>query len=75
VNVFYGDYVSGRPASMRIRAESNGRVTADLTLRPSEMEVNTALDPRAFDIRKDLPSNPVPMSLEELRRAGPLGGG
>ena len=75
VNVFYGDYVAGRPASVRIRAESNGRVTADLTLRPSEMEVNTTLDPRAFDIRKDLPSNPVPMSLEELRRAGPLGGG
>ena len=75
VNVFYGDFVSGRPSSVRIRAESNGRVTADLTLRPSEVEVNTTLDPRVFDIRKDLPSNPVPLSLEELRRAGPLGGG
>jgi hypothetical protein len=75
VSVFYGEYVSGRPATVRIRVESNGHVTSDLTLRPSEVEVNTTLDPRVFDIRKDLPPHPVPLSLDELRRAGPLGGG
>ena len=75
VSVLYNDYASGRPGSIRIRAESNGRVTADLTLRTSEVDVNTTLDPRTFDIRQDLPAKPVPLTLDQLRRAGPLGGG
>jgi hypothetical protein len=74
LTVTYGDYASGRPATVRIRAESSGRVTADLTLRLSEIEANTRLDSRTFDIQPDLPAKPIPLTLEELRRAGPLGG-
>jgi len=74
LSVIYGDVASGRPASVRIRATSRDRVTADLTLRLSDVEVNATLDPRTFDIRPDLPAHPVPLTLEELRRAGPLGG-
>ena len=73
--VFYTADSAGQPASIRIRAEDAGRVAADLTLRLSDIDTNTTLDPRAFDVRPDLPANPIPLTLEELRRAGPLGGG
>lgn len=73
LSVLYSEYASGRPATIRVRAESQGRATADLTLRLSDVETNTTLDPRTFTA--DLPANPVPLTLEDLRRAGPLGGG
>jgi outer membrane lipoprotein-sorting protein len=67
VTVIYSDYVNGRPATIRLRAAS-----ADITLRLSDVEINTALDSRTFQV--DLPANPIPLTLDELRRAGPLGG-
>jgi hypothetical protein len=75
LTVTYGAYASGRPSTVRIRAVTDARITADLTLRLSEVETNGALDPRTFDIRPDLPSKPIPLTLDELRRSGPLGGG
>ena len=74
LTVTYTADPAGKPASIRIRAEDAGRVAADLTLRLSEVDTNTTLDPRTFDIRPDLPATPIPLTLEELRRAGPLGG-
>ena len=61
------------PSTIRLRAETQGRVSADLTLRLSDVEINIPLDPRTFNA--ELPEHPVPLTLEELRRAGPLGGG
>jgi hypothetical protein len=55
-----------------VRAVSGDRTTADLTLRLSDVETNVTLDPRTFEV--DLPAHPIPMTLDELRRAGPLGG-
>jgi hypothetical protein len=75
LTVTYGPYASGRPSSVHIGAVTDARVTADLTLRLSEVETNGALDPRTFDIGPDLPSKPIPLTLDELRRSGPLGGG
>jgi len=72
--VFNTNDSAGKPASIRIRTEETGRAAADLTLRLSDVETNTTLDPRTFDIRPDLPAKPVPMTLDELRRVGPLGG-
>ena len=72
ITVAYADYAAGRPATIRIRAESSGRTNADLTLRLSDVDINTTLDPRTFQI--ELPEKPIPLTLEELRRAGPLGG-
>lgn len=72
ITVAYSDYAAGRPATIRIQAGSGGRPTADLTLRLSDVDINTALDPRAFEI--ELPDRPIPLTLDELRRAGPLGG-
>jgi outer membrane lipoprotein-sorting protein len=73
VTVMYSDYAAGHPSTIRLRAESQGRTTADLTLRLSDVETNAPIDPRAF--KAELPDHPVPLTLDELRRAGPLGGG
>jgi hypothetical protein len=72
VTITYGDYAAGRPATIRIRAASAGRTHADLTLRLSDVDINTTLSPQVFQI--ELPDRPVPLTLDELRRAGPLGG-
>jgi hypothetical protein len=72
VTVTYADYAGTRPSTIRLRSVSQGRTVADLTLRLSDVEINTTLDPKTFEV--DLPERPVPLTLEELRRAGPLGG-
>ena len=71
LTVFYADYDRERPATIRLRVEDGGRVTADITLRVSQADVNTSLDASAFDA--DIPPDAEPLTLEELRRAGPLG--
>ena len=71
VTVRYDDFAGGRPATIGIRSNVDGRVTADLHLRLSDVDVNTTLDPRTFAV--DLPEHPVPLTLDELRRAGPMG--
>jgi outer membrane lipoprotein-sorting protein len=72
LTVTYGEYAAGRPSTIRLRGESQG-ANADLTLRLSDVEINTTLHPKVFEV--DLPERAVPLTLEELRRAGPLGGG
>jgi len=71
ITVTYADYAAGRPSTVRLRAGSNASA-ADITLRLSDVDINTTLDPRTFEV--ELPDRPVPLTLEELRRAGPLGG-
>ena len=71
LTVAYCDYASGRPSTVRLRAESGGREMADLTLRLSQVEINTPLDAKVFEA--EIPPHAVPLTLEELRRAGPLG--
>jgi outer membrane lipoprotein-sorting protein len=71
LTVFYDDYVNGRPTTIRIRTSGHDAASADLTLRLSQVEVNTQLDPRAFEASP--PERAAPLTLEELRRAGPLG--
>jgi outer membrane lipoprotein-sorting protein len=72
LTVTYADYAASRPSTIRLRAESQN-ANADLTLRLSDVEINTTLHPKTFQV--DLPERPVPLTLDELRRAGPLGGG
>jgi outer membrane lipoprotein-sorting protein len=73
VTILYSDYENGRPSTIRLRATLQGHTTADLTLRLSDVDINTTLDARTFTV--ELPDHPIPLSLDELRRAGPLGGG
>jgi len=72
VTVTYADYAAGRPSTIRLRTGSSSTASADLTLRLSDVEINTTLDARTFEV--ELPARAVPLTLQELRRAGPLGG-
>lgn len=67
----YADFASGLPATLMLKTTSGGTVVADITLRVSQLEINTPIDPRAFEL--EVPPKADPLSLEELRRAGPLG--
>ena len=77
LEVRYSDFVAAHPATIRLRALTDHAVggqsqaTTDLTIRLSQVEVNQPIDPAAFAV--DIPADAVPMTLDELRRAGPLG--
>ena len=71
LSVFYADFATRRPATIRLRVEDAGHVAADITLRVTQADVNTALDASAFSA--DIPGDAEPLTIEELRRAGPLG--
>jgi hypothetical protein len=67
LQVLYADYTGGLPSVVQIRAGS----VADITLRVSQLEINTTIEPKAFEV--NVPPDAVPLTLDELRRAGPLG--
>jgi hypothetical protein len=68
----YSEFTAGRPALVRLHnSPSPGTVAADLSIRISQVETNTTLAPDVFSV--DIPKDAVPLTLEELRRAGPLG--
>jgi hypothetical protein len=73
LTVSYADFAGGRASTVRITtAPSPGGAAADLTLRISQLEINVPLDGAAFDYQ--VPEGWAPLTLDELRRAGPLGG-
>ena len=73
LTVEYSNFAGGRPSTLHLHTTSaRGVSPADLTLRISQVEINTPLDNAVF--YADVPPNAVPLTLEELRRAGPLGG-
>jgi hypothetical protein len=67
--VRYSDFVSGRPETIRLRTTQPPQT--DLTIRLSQVDINQPLDAAAFEA--DVPPGATPMTLEELRQAGPLG--
>ncbi|HVL68910.1 MAG TPA: hypothetical protein VM364_16765 [Vicinamibacterales bacterium] len=76
LTLHYADLAAGPPATILLRAQraaagAPAETVADITLRVSQLEINTPIDPRAFEL--DVPASADPLSLEELRRAGPLG--
>jgi hypothetical protein len=76
VEVRYADFQVGRPATIRLRA-SPGRgdgkdaPLTDLTIRLSQVDINEPLGADAF--RVEVAPDATPMTLEQLREAGPLG--
>jgi outer membrane lipoprotein-sorting protein len=66
LTVQYADFNAGRAATVFVRT-----AVSDLSLRLSQVEINAPLDPKVFEV--DVPRNAVPLTLDELRRAGPLG--
>lgn len=69
MQVLYADFVSGLPSTVHVRTGT----VADITLRLSQVEINTPIDDRAFEV--NVPDDALPLTLEELRRSGPLGEG
>jgi hypothetical protein len=73
LSVTYADFSNGRPATVQVRTLApGGSAAADLVLRLSQVEINPPLDSQVFEL--EVPRDAVPLTLEELRRAGPLGG-
>lgn len=73
LTIQYSNFAGGRPSTLHLQTTSARDVPpADLTLRISQVEIDTPLDNAVF--YADVPPNAAPLTLEELRRAGPLGG-
>lgn len=76
VRIVYADFAGGLASTIHLRSGSatagaEGSAIADIKLSVSQLEINAPLEGRAFEIH--VPPDAVPLSIEELRRAGPLG--
>jgi len=58
------------PQVIRLRSASEP-ANVDMTATLAQIEVNTDLNPATFTV--DIPAGTAPLSLDELREAGPLG--
>ncbi len=71
----YADFVSEIPRRVRLLSSSVGETSAppdtDLTVTLSQLRTNMPIDPAAFSL--EIPADALPLSLDELRRMGPLG--
>ena len=68
--VDYPAWQGSFPQTIRLRSES-GAVIVDMTATLSQLESNMDLDPAAFTV--NVPPTASPLTLDELREAGPLG--
>ncbi|HET7219936.1 MAG TPA: hypothetical protein VFJ02_17885 [Vicinamibacterales bacterium] len=72
IEVRYADFAGGRPSTIRLRTNGAGRDRAtDLTIRTSQVDINEPIAASAF--QPEIPAGARPMTLDELRQAGPLG--
>jgi len=72
LGVEYADEGGALPTIARLRVtDEHGEITTDLKIRLSQVETNRSINPAAFSLR--VPDRAVPLTLDELRRAGPLG--
>src|SRR5262249_26394679 len=74
--VEYVEYAKGLQGKIVLRRDEAGEAAgagAELSLTLSQIELNTTLGPRAFMV--DVPADARAITLEELRKTGPLGGG
>lgn len=65
--VDYGMHRSGFPRQVRIRSLSGD---VDMTAALEQVEINTTIDPRAFEVQA--PETAAPITLEHLRSVVPL---
>jgi len=59
------------PKSVRLKAAADGEPGANLRLSMSQVEVNAPIEARAFTVT--IPPAALPISLADLKQAGPLG--
>ena len=71
LRVTFEQWHAAHPAEVRLRSTSADEAARfDLLLRLSQVERNAPVPPEAFTV--DVPPDADPMTLEELRRAGPM---
>jgi hypothetical protein len=68
LTVHYDDFNGGRAATVRLQSSGT---SADVIARVSDLSINVSLDAAAFEVA--IPPDAEPLTLDELRRAGPLG--
>ena len=68
LTVHYGDFADARPGTVRLQSPP---AKADITARVSDVSLNVTLEPAVFTV--DVPADAAPLTLDELRQAGPLG--
>ncbi|MCX6552863.1 MAG: hypothetical protein NTY02_17990 [Acidobacteria bacterium] len=72
--VFYDRVASGFPALVRLTRDAGAGVPRasndSLTMQLSQLDTNTVIDPRAFDVH--VPAGASPITLDDLRQMGPL---
>jgi len=72
LQIEYSEFAGSRPTAVRLHTISSaGVVPADLSIRISQVEVNTTLETGVFSV--DVPTDAAPLTIEELRAVGPLG--
>lgn len=72
ISVSYADFSAGRASTVRVQTTPQpGGTSTDLTLKISQLEINVPLARAAFEY--DVPAGWAPLTIDELRRAGPLG--
>jgi hypothetical protein len=73
VRVEYSDFSTNLPQTIRLTGSPAGRTSSayDLRLKLSQVEINGSIDAGAFTVQA--PRSAVPITLDELRRSGPLG--
>ena len=67
--VEYAEWPGAFPQVMRLQSR-DAAVDVDLTATISQLEANVDLDPSAFVVK--VPSDSAPLTIDELRAAGPL---
>lgn len=68
LEIRYEEFDGAYPTRIRIRtAPVNSGTRTDITLRASDVDINTELGPEVF--RETVPGDATPITLEELRRA------
>ena len=71
----FGDYRDGTPRAIRITSLDDAKLAApfDLRLGLSQVDLNVSLGADVFAVA--IPTSALPITLDELRHSGPLGGG
>lgn len=74
LTIEYRDFAGTRPQTIRMKSASNANQEAatDLTMKVSDVNINIPLGEEVFKV--EIPTGADSLTLDELRRAGPLGG-
>lgn len=73
LSIEYRRSANGLPGEVIVRGGQPGEGRTDLRMRLNAPEINGQLGEKAFTVR--IPPEAEPLSLDELRRGGPLGAG